>query len=253
MITIKLEGLDEVLKDLGKLQKEMPKIAARTLTSLAYDGKKEVEGWLPRLIDRPTPFTMKSMFVFPAEKEDLRAAVGFKGEAGRVSRSQMGSITAHPSMAAQVFGGRRPLKASEKSLLSNGVTNSRKPYLIPSVGAKRDRYGNVTGAFMNKVLYTGVKMGAASQGYHAPLNGRTREASKTGQFFVMRKRFGRDPVGIFKNTGKRKPPIPVFFFASKADYKARIPFERIVMAAVNRNWLKRFNESFDVVAKKYLK
>ena len=68
MIDIKIDGLEEALQDLGELRKKMPSIAARTLTTLAYDAKKEVEGWLPRVLDRPTPYTMKSLFVFPAKK-----------------------------------------------------------------------------------------------------------------------------------------------------------------------------------------
>jgi hypothetical protein len=231
----------------------MPSIAARTITSLAYDAKKEVEGWLPRLLDRPTPYTMKSLFVFQAERNDLRAAVAFKTESGKLGRHMMDSVKPSRSMQAQVFGGRRQLKKSEQTLRSNGITSASRPYLIPAIGAKRDRYGNVTGAFMNKVLFQGVKMGSASQGYHVPLNGRTKDSSKKNQYFVMRRRFGQVPVGIFKNMGKSQPPLPVFLFSAKADYKPRVPFYAIAQAVINRNWRKRFDESYEIVAAKYLR
>jgi hypothetical protein len=252
MISGKLEGFKEALQGLGELQKKMPSIAARTLTTLAYDAKKEVEGWLPRVLDRPTPYTMRSLFVFQAEKNDLRAAVAFRSEFGKMPRTMMDSIEASRSMRVQVFGGARRHKASERTLLSNGITTTSRSYLVPAKGAQRDAYGNVPGSFMNKVLFQGVKRGSASQGYHRPLNNRGQhEAKRKGQYFVMR----RDGVarGIYQNMGKKAPPLPVFLFAEKAQYKKRVSFYAIAQAVINRNWQKRFNESYDVVAAKYLR
>jgi len=251
VIDIKIDGLKEALQDLGELRKKMPSIAARTTTTLAYDAKKEVEGWLPRVLDRPTPYTMKSLFVFPAEKNDLRAAVAFRNEFGRMPRTMMDTVSASRSMRAQIFGGARQHKASERTLLSNGITSTGRSYLIPAKGAQRDAYGNVPGSFMNKVLYQGVKRGSASQGYHRPLNNRSQQqANRKGQYFVMRR--NGEALGIYQNMGKKQPPMPVFLLAQKAQYKKRVPFYAIAQAVIDRNWRKRFNESYDVVAAKYL-
>lgn len=252
MIDMKINGLKEALQDLGELQKKMPSIAARTLTALAYDAKKEVEGWLPKVLDKPTPYTMRSLFVFPAEKNDLRAAVAFKHESGRMPRTMMDSVEASRSMRVQVFGGARRYKESEKTLLFNGITSQGRAYLIPAKGAKRDAYGNVPGSFMNRVLFQGVKRGSASQGYHRPLNNRGQhEAKRKGQYFVMRK--GGVARGIYQNMGKNQAPMPVFLFAEKAQYKRRLPFYSIVQSVVDRRWRQRFNESVAVLAAKYLR
>jgi hypothetical protein len=61
-----------------------------------------------------------------------------------------------------------------------------------------------------------------------------------------------EALGIYQNMGKKQPPMPVFLLAQKAQYKKRVPFYAIVQAVIDRNWRKRFNESYDVVAAKYL-
>jgi hypothetical protein len=249
MIEIKVTGIEDVKKMLGDLSHKMPSVIARGLTITAQDAKKQVAGWLPRQLDRPTPYTMRSLFVFPAEKNDLRAAVAFKSEGGRLGRHMMDRVQASRSMLAQVYGGARRLKDSEKTLLRNGITRSNRPYLIPAKGAKIDRYGNVPGSFMNKVLYQGVAMGSASQGYARPLNNRKNTRHRrSGQYFVMQR--GGAPVGIYQNKG-RQPPMPVFLFSAKANYRSRVPFESMVTGVVNRQLSKRINESIEVVLAKY--
>lgn len=253
MISITLTGVDEVIAGLGELQSKLPSITARALTTTAQDARDQVKGWLPRLLDRPTPFTMNSLFVFPAEKTDLRAAVAFKHEMGRLPRTAIGQVTAPRSMRAQVYGGQRELKASEKTLLANNITQRSRPFLIPAKGAQRDRFGNVPGSFMNRVLYSGVARGSASQGYSRPLNGRTQGDSRTGQYFVLylQPSLRQGAVGIFKNMGASQPPMPVFLFSSKAGYSRRVPFEQIASAMADRQLRVRFLESVDVVARKY--
>lgn len=253
MITVKVEGLDEAISGLGELKHKLPSILARTLTKTAKDAKNQVTGWLPRLLDKPTPWTMRSLFVFPAEKKEtpMRAAVAFKSEFGRLPRHMMDSVEAGRSMRAQVFGGQRQLKESERTLQANGITPAGRPYLIPAIGAKRDAYGNVSGSFMNRVMFTGVRRGSASQGYHLPMNNRSESSSTRGQFFVMRK--NGSAIGIFKNMGRASRPLPVFLFSARAQYRPRVPFSKIVGAEVDRMMVRRFNESVRVVAAKYLR
>lgn len=251
MIEVKVEGVDKVIAALGDLSFKLPSVLARALTLTAQDAKNEVYAWMPRVFHKPTPYTMRSLFVYPAYKDDLRAAVAFKYTGGWVPRHYMGDVHAPRAIRSQVYGGRRPLKASEKRLLQNRITTSDAPYLIPGPGAPLNQYGNVTGAFMNKVMYGGVKMGSASQGFEVPLNRRSQTDTKRGEFFVMRKNFGRHPIGIFKNMGKRRPPSPIFFFSSKADYAPRLPFHRIAKATIDRQLSRRVNESISAVVAKY--
>ena len=251
MIDIKVKiSTREVEQMLGDLAHKMPSAYARGLTETAKDAKSEVRKAIPRFIDRPTPWTLNSLFHFSAEKKDLRAAVAFKNRKGRISRSMMGKINADESIAMQVFGGKRRLKASEKTLLRNGITSKSRPYLVPGPGARIDRYGNVPGSFVNKVLYQTVKRGSASQGYSRPLNNRSRSAAKAGQYFIKRGRFGRDATGIFQKKGKGRI-VPVFFFVGQPKYNARFPFHNLVEKAAERSFNKRMLESVDVVLKKY--
>lgn len=246
MITVELKGVDELVAGLGELQAKLPSITGRALTYAAKDAHDQVRGWLPRLLDRPTPWTMSSLFVFPAEKQDLRAAVAFKHEMGTLPRSAIGQVTAGASMRAQVYGGTRQLKASEKTLLANNLTQRSRPFLVPAKGAQRDQYGNVPGSFMNKVLYSGVARGSASQGYALPMSG-------GGRYFIryLQPSARLGAVGIFKDMGKNNPPMPVFLLSSTVGYKRRVPFDTIAATTADRQLPIRFKESIDAVASKY--
>lgn len=239
----------EVEKMLGDLKHKMPSAIARGLTETAKDVRLKVQSDLPRYIDRPTPWTKRSVIFFPAEKNDLRAAVAFKSESGRIARHQMGigAVTAATSMRMQIFGGKRPLKASEKTLLRAGITRSSRPYLIPGPGAKLDRYGNVPGSFMNKVLYQGVARGSASYGYARPMSASaSRRAQK--KYFV-KVLFG-EPQGIFERMAGRQIR-PVFFFSATAQYRERFPFYSLARRHSNAIIDQKVSDSINVILNKY--
>ena len=239
----------EVSRMLGDLAYKMPSAFARGLTETAKHTKQALRDRLPRYIDRPTKWTLNSMYVFPAEKTDLRSAVAFKTESGKYPRSAMRSIPAAESMRRQVYGGQRKLKAFENTLLNNGITKKQRPYVVPGPGAKLNKFGNVTTAFMNKVFYTGLSRGSNSQGYDRPLNGR-RSASKNGQYFIKSKGGFGVPIGIFQRKTKRKA-VPVFFFVDRARYDPRFPFERLGVYHSGTVIQNKMIESVDVIIKKY--
>lgn len=255
MIQVKLDGLEELRSGLDDLIKDkFPSILARTLTLAAQDAKAVATSLLQREIDKPTPWTLKSLFVWPAEKSEaampggIMAGLAFKHEMGAMPRSALrrGVISAPRSMRAQTYGGTRQLKESEKTLRSAGLLPEG-TFLVPAIGAQRDSYGNVPGSFMNKVLYGGVSRGSASQGYAAPMSGE--------KYFILylqpSARIG--PIGIFKRMEKDEFPLRVFTFSRTANYKIRYPFESIASAAARASLQKRWDESVAAVYSKYLK
>lgn len=255
MIQVKIDGIDELRAGMNDLiSDKFPSILAKSLTLTAGDAKEQASGWMPRVLDKPARWTMNSLFVFPAEKSEanmpggIMAGVAFKHEMGRMPRSALrgGVISAPAAMRAQTYGGSRSLKGSEKTLKVAGILPSGM-FMVPAVGAPRDSYGNVTGSFMNKVLYGGVTMGSASQGYSAPVSGE--------KYFVLylQPSFRQGAVGIYKRMSRGQQALPVFLFVRSVSYKSRFPFESIVNGAVARNLQRRFDESVAAIAAKYFK
>lgn len=223
-------------RDIAKLQRQykylgegINKALAKGMTDTAFQSRAAVVAAMPRHIDRPTPWTRRSLFVFPAERNDLRAAVAFKWEFGRRGRHEIGMVDAPASMRAQVYGGKRALKGHEKRLLQAGITTRQAPFLIPTEHVKKDRYGNVTTATLNRVLYSGVSGGTASG---TPLGGtkarRTRAAGR--RYFIMRK--GQRPIGIFERY--RREIKPLFWFATQASYQSRFDFDSIAARGASK-------------------
>lgn len=235
---------------LGDLYKKMPSALARGLTETAKDTRQHVQRQMPIYIDRPTPWTRRSVFFFPAEKNEkpMRAMVALKDEDGFVPRRLMDDVKAAQPMRMQVYGGKRKLKASEKTLQRAGLTSKNRPYLTPGPGARLDRYGNVTGSFMNKVLYQGVARGSASYGYAKPMSN-TAMARARKKYFIKVVR--GEPQGIFERMRKKREIRPVFFFTDQPTYRPRFPFHRIAQSHANKIVKQKINESVDFILKKY--
>lgn len=253
MITVKIEGLQAALNDLKDLQDKVPSIAARTITEVSKDMQFAVQQALPQRLDRPTPWTVKNIQVLAALKADLTAGIVFTHEGGfRVSREQLKRREAPRSMRMQTYGGIRQQKYAEKTLMNAGILPAN-GVMVPAIGAKRDRYGNVQGGYVTKVLYSGVKGGTGGRGGWArPLGGIANQ--RTGERYFIRHRnesTNTDPIGIYQDMGKNKPPMPIFLFVKQAKYKMRVPFDAIARRTADKMWRKRFDESVAVVRRKY--
>ena len=101
------------------------------INKTAYDVQGGIKQSMPTVFDRPTPFTVNSLKVFPANQTSLTAEINFKGKS-----------SSH-YLRPEVFGGERPQKMFEKRLGS---------YLIPGKDAPLDSYGNVSGAQIMRML-----------------------------------------------------------------------------------------------------
>jgi hypothetical protein len=68
-----VKRLERSLSDLA--HKQLPFATAQALTALARMAQAAEKGALPSIFDRPTPFTLNSIGVIPARKDNLQAQV----------------------------------------------------------------------------------------------------------------------------------------------------------------------------------
>jgi len=246
-IDVRVE-LAEARKALEKLRKDqIPFATAYALTQCAKAAQADLEREMARVFDRPTPFTLKAVRIRPATKRNLTAEVKLKDEAYKGNPAVRWLI-------AQIEGGPRNLKGFEKLMQRAGVMPNGW-FAIPTKNAPLDRYGNVPGSVINRIL-------AQVQASRDILTRETPRSRAKNVRRAIRKREGRYFVAQPGNprTKHLKPGIwervsfgfgdsirPVFLFSSTAPtYTKRLPFEQIVQRAVARELRTQFERGFQL-------
>ena len=148
-------ALIRVEHDLGKIatiidnvrDRQVPFATAKALTLTAKEAQRDAYREFEAKFDRPTPFTMRSLFIKPATKRDLTAMVFVKDRAiGGKNRNSIAEILRH-----QFAGGSRIEKALERALRRAGLLASGE-FVVPGDAAKLDRYGNVSRGQITQLL-----------------------------------------------------------------------------------------------------
>lgn len=220
--------------------------AALALTRTAQDAKAEIEKAMGSVFDRPTPYTMRGLRLYPARKKKLVAEIAF--------RPAFGSGTdARDYLAPEVFGGVRKLKAFEKSLQNAGLLPAGM-YALPGGAAKLDQYGNMSRSQIVQLLSYFRAFG--EQGYRANITDKrkaqlARGNAKKGQrgvvYFVGRPGGGRLPLGIWERTsfgavGSAVRPLVIFI--KHPIYRARLQMEEITKRVVQQRLEPNFNDAW---------
>lgn len=193
-------------------QKEIPFALAYTLTQMGQAGKAAIKDALPRVFDRPTPWTMNSTLLRGATKTRQEAVVWIKD----------GSVS---SLAHHITGGRRPAKRFEKRLRSAGVLRGSNQYAVPAKRMKLNRYGNLTMGRINKLLSA---TGSQYESQANSSNSSIKTNSGQGRIFVV-PRGKRTPPGIYqvKGSGADRNLLPMMIFVKKTNYRRRFHFHEI--------------------------
>lgn len=214
VIEVKFTGLRERLQMLDRLEREqLPFAAALALTGTAQDVKQELVSEMGSVFDRPTRWTMNSLFVDRATKASMKARVWMKDES-----PGSGGKAATEWLAPQIFGGQRGEKRSEKMLSDSGRLPAGK-YIMPGKGMKLDAYGNISRGTMNKIL-SGL---GAQHDEHANSTDSRRSIGNLKRYFILKK--GKQALGIAERTGKRKEGMRmVIAFGRRPQYAKRFDF-----------------------------
>lgn len=233
MFDFKVEVLNirQIERQFSFISRDIPKWISVGLTQTAYQSRKEVVRAMLPALDRPTPWVRNTVWAYPAEKthNPISAAVGYAhNDAARRAtrrREALAGDDAPRSMRMQIYGGGRQLKEHEKTLQRAGISPPGRPFIVPGVGAEKDRFGNVTTGFINKVLYTGAAGGNAGRSGDAvkPLTrgARGKRSRNKVRYFPHPR---RNPRGIYRAGRYGTAPLPVFLFVRQPQYSPRFDF-----------------------------
>jgi hypothetical protein len=187
-----IAGLDDVQK------RQVPFATALALTRTAQKIKAAEIEEMKQVFDRPTKFTLNSLFMKKATKKRLEAVVWFRDFIPK-------GTPAGKYLQPQIHGGTREAKRSEQHLRNRGILG-RNQYLAPSRDAKLDRYGNISRGQIVKML---SQLRAQFDPYQNTVSDEAKKRQRKGgvQFFAMR-RAGKF-IGIWQRTGSGISPFLV--------------------------------------------
>lgn len=230
--------LMQALRNLA--EEDAPIVTAYALTKTGQDIKDAEFSSIADVFDRPTRFTLNSLFLKTASKRDLVAEVRFK--------DGFGSVPAWRYLGPQVEGGARVHKSHEKRLIRAGIMNSSE-FAVPGAGVKLDSSGNISGSTIERIL---SQIGAAEQmaGYKANRTAKSAAKKKNvGRYFLLRpgaagRADRKVKPGIYFRAGVREL-VPVIMFVKAPRYKARFPFYEVAARVFNDRLLVRAREGFD--------
>lgn len=217
MFRVESSGLRDQLLDLAELeQRQIPFATALALTKTAEMVRDGLVSEMRIVFDRPTPWTLNSLRVFPATKQKLVARVWMKDEADK-------SSPATKWLSPEIYGGARSDKRAEVMLKQRGLLPEGK-YVVPGSGAKLDRYGNIPKGVITKAL-SGIG-GFTQQGFaaNATDSKRSRAKGNARRYFVLYDG-DRKPMGIAERTSRGSSGLSVILaFVSRPTYRKAFDF-----------------------------
>jgi hypothetical protein len=221
--------------------KQIPFATALALTRSAQRIQQNEKTVMRSRLDRPTPFTMNSLFVKSATKTRLEARVWFKDYAAKGS-------TAGQYLQPQVMGGQRRQKRFERALVARGYMKSSQ-YVVPAKSAPTDAYGNVPRSVYVKILSA---LGAfAQQGYLANATGSKRSKAKgNADKYFYANLDGTEGIWERVRSAFGTGAKPIFIFTESApQYRARFPFFKIAETTHQAHYVEEFERALDYALK----
>ncbi|HZQ01404.1 MAG TPA: hypothetical protein VFB13_17800 [Reyranella sp.] len=208
---IKLDVRTNFPEFLSKIDKtradQLPQAMAWTLTEVAKRGRDAVIAEMQRVFDRPTPYTLNSLYVWGATKKKLVAEVVIKDDQNK-------GTPASKYLAPEIEGGERSFKRFERSLQLAGLLPSGM-YAAPGHEAPLDQYGNMPPQLLVRILSDLRAFPEA--GYRA-----NRRLSKASTFFVARAGSHLKP-GIYWRLPNRML-VCIVAFVRTPHYSVRLAF-----------------------------
>jgi len=222
--------VDDTIKDLTRYEKkQIPFALALTLTNTAKRIKEAEVKEMKRVFDRPTRYTLNSIFIKRATKSRLTAKVW-------VMDSVWSGSPATRYLLPQIEGGKRKLKPFEVQLNRVGILPDGY-YTVPGKRARRDKSGNMSRGQINQILSY-----CQAQRDHNQNTTNRSKLNKSLRLIVMEPRGGM-PGGIWSIHGDRTKPL--LMFVKNVSYSKRWDWWRVADTAYKRNFNREFNLAFN--------
>lgn len=237
MITINIKhNISETIRLLDERGRKQIRFAtAVALTKTAKLAQAAVVDELRSRFDRPTPYTLKSLYIKPATKQNLQAMVYLKDQAiGGKNNKSLAEIIGH-----QFTGGTRIRKRIEAAFTRAGLISANE-FLVPGEAAKLDQYGNLSKGQTVQVM-SQVKVGADALAYKTNSLRSKKNVKAAGAMFWSVG--GKLPRGVWMRDGLGVKPV--LLVIQQPQYQRRIDMNKIVQGVVDKKFSSEFKSALD--------
>lgn len=234
MLEIKIKGLDALLKDLEHLKKETPRAVAKALTKTGMRIREEVRNEMRKVFDKPTPYTLGSLYLKGATDTRWETVVWFKDFAGK-------GTPATKYLWPEVHGGERPLKRFEAVLSRKGFLPPGW-YAVPGSGAKLNAYGNISPGQIVQILTAldSLPGRPTIRGIEVPIKKKNKNVKA---YFAIRPHSSSHLApGVYQRVGLSVKPI-LIFTNDKPTYSKRLPFYEIGQRVYEETFINEFDKA----------
>ena len=217
----------DVSKAFEKIKKEERWAVADALTEVGKEAVAALEQEVQRIFDRPTRFVVKAFYSTRANERTLKIKVGIKDFAGKSKNTGITILTPH------IEGGGRSVKRMEFWLREKGML-AHNEYVVPGMGIKLNKNGNISGSQITKIL-SGVKA-FGEIGFKMNVTAESKKRKKNPEeYFVIKSGINSHlHPGIYQR--KSTTIKPLLMFVKAPVYKQIFKFEKIITDIYNRRF-----------------
>lgn len=243
MLAMKLDTSD--LDRKFKMLLEMPQIIEKSVVGAMTETVHKVHA--AQLQEMKLSFNLPTAWVQKGLKKSLPYGKDFMGKTARYGQTLANSGTffeefpqgrsPNDVIRPHVYGGARPLKASEKRL--QGLVSGAGPYTVMGRNYPKNMHGNIPGSVYSRML---ADLGTIPTAMPKAAN----NAKKEAKFFVMKREDGQEFIA--ERTGKNNLRTVLVFTNRTPDYKVRYNYHGVGKAQVAYDLPRQF----DRILKRYL-
>lgn len=225
------------IRQLSARRDQVPFATAVALTRTAVKVKEAEYNEMRDVFDRPTPYTLNSLYSRGATKQNLEAVVWLKYDTSK-------GTPADKYLLPQIRGGSRPLKRFEVALRSVGALPSGY-FAVPGSAAALDAYGNMKPSQIVQIL--SYFRAFPEAGYHANITAKRKQ--KLGRqgiaYFVGAPGDGKLPLGVWmrRSFSHGSAIKPILIFVKSVLYAERFDFNYVAQKTVQREFSGQFSRA----------
>lgn len=240
-VTDDVKAMADAIGNIG--QRHIPFATVVALTRTAVQAKQDLRTAMEQQLDRPTNWTLNSLYTKPATMADPVATVWIKDKAA--------GIPAAKYLTPQIDGGKRSHKRFERALQLSGILPAGW-YVMPGSAAPIDAYGNIAGRYYSSVLAQLQASGTPEK--NKPKGSSMRVRGRQAQLFAMSKPHGRLKPGIYQRFkfAHGSAVKPLFIFTRKPPhYARRYRFWETIEQTAKQQFPVQFARAFDEALQRF--
>ena len=222
---------------MAEIKKQIPFAIAKALNDVAAEVRKSERIEMENVFNKPTPYTLNSIFFKKATKQKFEVNIIIRNEAGK-------GTPPVKYLEPQIYGGTRGAKSSELQLREKGLMDNNM-FWTPGVGARLNQYGNISPGHIVQIMSALKSFREA--GYLANYGegntvGKRKSKNPLANKIFVQKDWGKSLYpGVYQRSKTGLKPLLIFL--ENPQYKQRFDFFKVGETVYDKQFEIKFNEA----------